>query len=35
MLDADQSTLFINDEKTNELFTEIGQPRKNIHPLSK
>ena len=25
MLDADRSTLFINDEKTNELFTEIGQ----------
>ena len=25
MLDADRSTLFLNDEKTNELFTEIGQ----------
>jgi adenylate cyclase len=25
MLDAERSTLFINDEKTNELFTEIGQ----------
>ncbi len=25
MLDADRSTLFINDEKTNELYTEIGQ----------
>ncbi|HIF14759.1 MAG TPA: GAF domain-containing protein, partial [Bacteroidetes bacterium] len=25
MLDADRSTLFINDEKTNELFTEVGQ----------
>ena len=25
MLDAERSTLFINDEKTNELYTEIGQ----------
>ncbi len=25
MLDAERSTLFINDEKTNELHTEIGQ----------
>ena len=25
MLNADRSTLFINDEKTSELFTEIGQ----------
>ncbi len=25
MLDADRSTLFLNDEKTNELFTEVGQ----------
>ena len=25
MLDAERSTLFINDEKTNELFTEIGE----------
>jgi len=25
MLDAERSTLFINDEKSNELFTEIGQ----------
>ena len=25
MLDAERSTLFINDEKTNQLFTEIGQ----------
>ncbi len=25
MLDAERSTLFINDEKTKELFTEIGQ----------
>ncbi len=25
MLDAERSTLFINDEKTQELFTEIGQ----------
>jgi adenylate cyclase len=25
MLDADRSTLFLNDEKTGELFTEIGQ----------
>ncbi|HIJ39437.1 MAG TPA: GAF domain-containing protein, partial [Rhodospirillaceae bacterium] len=25
MLDADRSTLFINDEKTNELYTEVGQ----------
>jgi adenylate cyclase len=24
MLDAERSTLFINDEKTNQLFTEIG-----------
>jgi len=25
MLEADRSTLFINDEKTNELYTEVGQ----------
>ena len=25
MLDAERSTLFINDEKTNELFTEVGE----------
>ncbi len=25
MLDSDRSTLFLNDEKTNELYTEIGQ----------
>lgn len=25
MLNADRSTLFLNDEKTNELYTEIGQ----------
>lgn len=25
MLDADRSTLFLNDEKTNELYTEVGQ----------
>lgn len=25
MLDAERSTLFINDEKTNELYTEVGQ----------
>ncbi|MDK9720101.1 MAG: GAF domain-containing protein [Rhodospirillales bacterium] len=25
MLDADRSTLFINDEKTNELFTMVGE----------
>ncbi len=25
MLDADRSSLFLNDDKTNELFTEIGQ----------
>jgi adenylate cyclase len=25
MLSADRSTLFLNDEKTNELYTEIGQ----------
>ena len=25
MLDADRSTLFLNDDKTNELYTEIGQ----------
>ncbi len=25
MLDAERSTLFINDEKTNELYTEIGE----------
>ena len=25
MLDADRSTLFLNDERTGELFTEIGQ----------
>ena len=25
MLDADRSTLFINDEKTNELYTEVGE----------
>ena len=25
MLDADRSTLFVNDEKTNELHTQIGQ----------
>ena len=25
MLDADRSTLFINNEKTNELYTEVGQ----------
>lgn len=25
MLDAERSTLFINDEKTNELYTEVGE----------
>jgi adenylate cyclase len=25
MLDSDRSTLFLSDEKTNELFTEVGQ----------
>ena len=25
MLQADRSTLFLNDEKTNELYTQIGQ----------
>jgi len=25
MLNADRSTLFLNDEKTNELFTEVGE----------
>ena len=25
MLDADRSTLFINDEKTNQLYTEVGE----------
>jgi adenylate cyclase len=25
LLDAERSTLFINDEKTNELYTEVGQ----------
>ena len=25
MLDADRATLFLNDEKTGELFSEIGQ----------
>ena len=25
MLDAERSTLFLNDEKTGELYTEIGE----------
>src|SRR5437016_7692826 len=25
MLDAERSTLFLNDEKTNELYTEVGE----------
>ena len=25
MLDAERSSLFINDEKTNELYTEVGE----------
>ena len=31
MLDADRSTLFINDAKTNELFTQIGQGLESIN----
>ena len=25
MLDCERATLFINDEKTNELYTEVGE----------
>jgi adenylate cyclase len=31
MLDADRSTLFLNDPKTNELFTQIGQGLESIN----
>lgn len=31
MLDADRSTLFLNDPKTNELFTQLGQGLESIN----
>ena len=31
MLDAERSTLFINDEKTNQLYTEVGECRDGDH----